>query len=157
MQPFHLNPVSWASHFINGQGRTRDRSHVYMRTLSQWVPTFPVSPEFHLFSLKRGFLLHILLSHKDLLTPKCEGETHSSLHNVCPRSDTVAPRIFKPPDEQTIPRSHREVHYVFSSLQGRGPAEQDGESAAINWESWIVNILSTMFPAQGSWWNYWRK
>lgn len=88
-----------------------------------------VSPGFCLFSLKRGFLLHILLSLKDLLTSKCKGETCSSPVTCAQGADIVAPRIFKPLMNQPL-RIHGEAHcYVFSSLHGRGPAEQDGESA----------------------------
>lgn len=121
--------------------------------LSQWVSTFLVSPGFCLFSLKRGFLFHILLSHKNLLTSKCERETHSSLHSVYPRSGYCSPlRTFKPPDELPITHSPwRGTLLCFQRPARERPC----------WAGWrkccrligTVELLtfSQCTPAQGSW------
>ena len=52
---------------------------------------------------------------------------------------------WKPPDEQTIPPSH-ERRIVMSSAACEEEALLGWmeKALAINWESWIVNILSTV-------------
>lgn len=120
MVNLQLKPGFLREPFINRQGGTRDRGSVYMCMLSQWVRTFPVSPGFCLFSLKKGFLFHILLSHKNLPTFKCEGR-HALASIACAEgADIVALRIFKTLMNMPLHIYNGEAHcYIFSILQER--------------------------------------